>query len=189
MITKRQLALRLTRLLEEQPGWLEMVRVVRANSRGRRWLIGSAVFQRLAHILYEAPLPDSDYDFLVEKGVRTPKRLPGWCIKKNRYGNPKWVKGGLSFDLVPLAFVHPIRLHRRKPSLQNYLRHTPLTVQSIAFDTSTHQLHGRRGLQSIFSQTLSVNDSEQFAIASRKKEKGSNWYLAKRARRLRFRIV
>ncbi|HII15229.1 MAG TPA: hypothetical protein HA362_02855, partial [Nanoarchaeota archaeon] len=68
--------------------------IAKANSSGRMWLVGGAVYRSIANRLYGTPLPDkTDLDFAVESAAEEFKLPGGWELKTTRLGGPRFVNG------------------------------------------------------------------------------------------------
>jgi len=153
-----ELAAEFNRRIGQVPEYQEAYELVRKNSQGRVWLIGGFVFRMLAHQLYGAGLPSADLDFIVEAPIY-PLQLPqGWEERSNSFGNPKLVGPTFSIDFIPLDAIHALQSLGLSPTIENFLAHTPLTIQSIAYDIEKRQLLGEAGLRALKERSVGVHN-------------------------------
>lgn len=138
----------------------EVFDIVRTNSRGGIWLIGGFVYRGIVSELYGTAKIKVDYDFIVENPIEI-KLPPDWKQIKNKYGNPKFSNGLYEIDYVPLRNIYSIIRKRLKPSIDNYLKGTPLTIQSVAYDCINKEVIGEIGLDAIKRKLVAINDIEQ----------------------------
>jgi len=174
-----------------QRNFCQAVDLVCQNAQGGVWVIGSYVFGSLASALYDAPpscgdISCGDIDFIVENSCGAVQLPRGWSLQRNRCGNPKFVKDGLRVDYVPLSTVSSIVRRGLEPTIENYLRGTPLTVQSIAFDVRTSKVIGLVGMRAVQERTVAVHDPVELVIASELKGLSVEAYLTRKADKLRF---
>jgi hypothetical protein len=168
------------RFISNMPGWLGEIL---ALFSGKAWLIGSTI-----PLVIEGLPHDRDYDFLVEE---VPE-LSGWTARTNSYGNPKFCRGTVEIDVVPLRNVYTIQSSGRgipggmAATIENYLTGTPLTHQSVAYDVQAKQLVGDTGLHAIHTRTALPNDVIQFCYYCHKKGKRPNQLLQEHAQRLGY---
>lgn len=143
----------------------EVLPIVKANTIGKIWLVGSAVYRPLTHKLYGGTSHIKDYDFLVEQ-IKTPLSLPGeWKLQHNRYGNPKLTKNDLVIDIVPVISLTSTKRRSLPPSIEHYLTGTPFTIQSILYDPEKELLVGEIGIKSILTKTVTINCREEYEDA------------------------
>lgn len=148
----------------------EAYQIVKRNSSGKIWLIGSFVFRTIAHQMYGAEKPeDVDLDFIVERPAENFNLPPGWKAKKNRFGNPKFVNGRTQIDYVPLKNIYSILKRGLAPTIENFLTGVPLNVQSLAFDTQEEKIVGERGIDSLKRKVVEVVDLDLARYAAQKK--------------------
>jgi len=163
--------------------------IIRRNSDGRAWLIGGAVYRNLTHLLYGTRKVHCDFDFIIRNPDRRIVLPEGWEEKRNRYGNPKFVGDNKEIDFVPLSTVYSIIRRGLRLTFSNYLTGTPLTVQSVGYNISTHDLEGEIGINAIRTRTVSVNNPEQAKIYERKKGKPIEEIIMEKADSLGFTAV
>jgi len=140
----------------------EGVEIMRRNSSGRIWLVGSMVYGTITHQMYGSQMPKVDLDFVVERKADRFSLPAGWSVSENRFGNPKFVKGDESIDCVPIRNIHSIQERGLEPTIENVLSGAPLTVQSIAYDVFAHRVIGEVGMDAINRLVVGVNNL-QFA--------------------------
>ena len=120
-------------VLDKCDEYHEALGVVSKNSSGKIWLIGGFVYRTIASQLYGLPKPEVDLDFIVKESVEEFDLPEGWIVKRNRFGNPKFVNGNKQIDYVPLDNIHSILYRGLEPTIENFLSGNPLTVQALAF--------------------------------------------------------
>jgi len=167
-------------------GYPEAVDIVRRNSKGKLWLIGSFVYGTLAHILYDSKAPKADFDFVVEKPVLNFVLPQGWKVSMSRFWNPKFTKGDKSIDYVPLENVYSICSRKLKPTIENYLKGVPMTVQSIAFDVNESRIIGDVGIYAVTHKTVRVHNLEFAIYAAQKKNIPLDQMIQRKAAELGF---
>ena len=164
------------------------LRLVQQNSRGRIWVIGGFVFRNLASRLYGTPIQKSDYDFMVEQ-MEPHLRLPqGWTEQRNSHGNPKIV-GPSTIDLIPLHNMWYFVNKGITPTIEGFLERTPLTIQSIAYDTVDKKVFGDVGIKALYEKTVTVHHPEVAARIASLKGKTVEQLVREKADSLGFRAV
>jgi len=147
----------------------EALELIRQNSKGRIWLVGGYVFRNLAHALYGTPKPNGcDFDFVAEELTET-NLLPGWRVKQNTYGSPKFYKGTLTIDLWPLKDTKSIIRRKLEPTIENFLTGVSFTVQSIAYDLCQSKIIGEIGIRALETKTIDIHDLEDLETYTNKR--------------------
>jgi hypothetical protein len=148
------------RFASQKPEFREAVDLVQQNSEGNVWLVGGYVCRGIIQELYSIPMGDYDFDFVVEmeKEIVLPE---SWKKKVNSYGNPKLVGLDYEIDYIPLNNIHSIQRRGLKPTIENFLSGTPLTIQSIAYDVANGEVIGEAGMKAIEMRTVAINNPEQ----------------------------
>ncbi len=179
----------LTKFLQKDTLYQEANKLAGNNSSGNRWLIGGYLFRRLSNILYGTGNPnDGDIDILVNK-LNKNITADGWDLQINRYGNPKFLKGDISVDLIPLNNVLHIKRSKAEPSIESFISCVPLTVQAIVYDIQNEKLFGDVGIQAIETRTVGVNNLDSLRSAARKKSMTLDEYINKYTKSLGFERV
>ncbi|MDP3999419.1 MAG: hypothetical protein Q8P76_02400 [bacterium] len=151
--------------LSKNEVYLEALRIIRKNSNGAIWLIGSGVYKTLLNLLYNNHYVIKDWDFIVEK-ITTPLKLEnGWVAGETKHGNPKLKKDGLVMDLIALNNIHSITKRGLEPDIKHYLSGVPLTIQSIAFNVDQKILIGEAGIESLLNKTIGINNLDEYTYA------------------------
>lgn len=135
--------------------------IVKHNSEGKVWLIGGFIFRNIVSYLYGTSFRNTDFDFLVEKPKSNITLSPGWEIHTNGFGNKRLICSNLSIDFIPLNNLDYVNKNHLKPSIKNYLKGVPLTIQSIAYDYQNETIIGKVGKQAILDKTVAINNLEQ----------------------------
>lgn len=175
--------------LEQNQKYYRASRLARQNSSGGLWLIGGSVFRTLAYLMYGTPMPKVvDFDFLVDS-LREPLIHPGWERRTNRYGNPKFVDGDESFDLMPIKTTINIIRRRVPPTVENFLDAAPFTAQMIALNCLDMRLVDRGGIQALLDREIKVNDPEGARILAERKSKTVLEVMVKLTAELQFKCV
>lgn len=143
---------------EKDPAFRDACDVVAMNTAGRYWVCGGYVFRTLARALHGRGDTIPDIDIMTEEPFRPLSCPPGWVEHRNRYGNPKLIRAdGLEVDIWRLRDVHGIRLLGLRATLRNYLKLTPLTIQSIVYDVGRRRIIGATGIRTLQTGTVSVH--------------------------------
>lgn len=169
----------------------EAVDLVRKNSSGNIWLIGSFLYQNLAAELYGLTKKKAkDIDFIVENPADKIILPNNWIEEKTGYNNPKFIKNdGLIIDLVPLNNINSIISRGLSSTIENYLTGTPLNIQSIVFDVNNSKIFGNIGIKALIDKTVAVNDLEQAKINSEHKKKSISQIIKEKAELLEFSFI
>lgn len=168
MKTRQDLNKAFSEHISQHKQFKEVLRVVKDNSEGKIWLIGGFLYKTLASILYGQGVHIKDFDFIIEK-MKSPLVISkDWEESKTGFDNPKLKNGNLIVDLVPLNNIHSVQRRNLKPSIENYLSGTPLTVQSLAFDVVSQEIIGEVGLKSLFDEVIEINNQESYVHVTNK---------------------
>lgn len=165
------------------------LRLVQQNSRGRIWLIGGFVYRSLASRLYDTSSQPCDYDFMVEQMEPTLRLPQGWEQRKNSRGNPKLISGNIAIDLIPLHNLWYFVQHGIEPTVDKYLERTPLTIQSIAYDTVDKKVFGEIGEKALYEKTVAIHHQEVAAYIATKKGKSISQLVQEKADSLGFTAI
>ncbi len=176
-------------IVESHSDYNTALRIVQQNSRGRIWVIGGFVYRSLARELYGTPMPACDYDFMVEEMEPTLHLPEGWEERKNSHGNPKLMSGNITIDLIPLHNLWYFVQHGIEPTLKKYLQRTPLTIQSIAYDTVDKKVLGEIGEKALYEKTVAVHDLEVATYLTQLKGKTIQQLVQEKADSLGFTAV
>jgi hypothetical protein len=170
------------------PTFQEILNLVRQNSKGKIWVIGGFVYRNLVAALYGGEIYDYDIDFIVDEKNEVLKEVLGWRIEFNSYGNPNYVcdSNKMSFTDIHKA----IRvLGMPSPTIDDFLKGTPLNVQSIAYDIIENKMIGEIGKAAIARRELAVNDFAQANFYANRKKKKLEEILREKANELGFGLV
>lgn len=187
--TKKRLEKILTDYLGTDHNYLKALEMVRKNSYGKIWLVGGCVYKPIINDLYGLNISIPDVDFVVEKIRSSWIAEQGWAKHKNRYDNPRLVSDdGVTIDFTPLRGIRSVKKISCQPTLNDFMKVMPYTVQLISYDTDKRTLLGSRGIQSILTRRIAVNNRGQLKlIACLKGMSERDLFLAK-ASELRFDI-
>jgi len=189
VITRTEMENALVEELKKNKGYLEALEIVRSNSQGKIWLIGGTVSRSIIKSLYSHVQLKHDLDFLVEK-LNNKLVIPkNWKISKNRFDNPKLIKGNTEVDIVPLETAEYIRENKLKPSIKNFLAGTPLDVQFLAFDIEKEKLIGHLGIKALQKKEVRINNSKRFLAKAQRKGLTSDELLQQTAKSLGFKPI
>lgn len=173
--------------LEHSDEYETAISLVKRLSKGKVWLVGSRVYQGVASELYQASMPSSDFDFIVEDFEDT--KVPGWSFTVNKFGNPKYTKGIVSVDIVPLNNIFSISEQDLKPSIENFLLGVPLDIEALVYDVTQDKVFGDPAIKSIESRSVSVNNLEQARKFANRHKMKINEYITERASQLNFKPI
>jgi hypothetical protein len=165
----------------------EGIEIIRKNSQGKIWLMGSFVYKNIASAMYGIPKPEVDLDFLVEHPVGSFSLPKGWSVETNRHGNPKFVNGEKKIDYVPLKSLYSINFRELEPTIDNFLIGTPFTIQSMIYDIEKQNvILSEQGLDALLRRVVQVQDPYLASYAAVKKGKTVNEMIQKKAEELQF---
>ena len=148
-----------TQIVSQDETYQEAVRIVRANSYGKIWLIGGFLYRTLASQLYGVKKPSKDFDFIVERAEHKLILPESWKVTVNRFGNPKFV-GTFEIDFVTLNRVHSIMRRGVEPNIQNFLNGVPLNIHSLVYDVDNEEVIGNIGISALERKVVSVCNPE-----------------------------
>jgi tRNA nucleotidyltransferase/poly(A) polymerase len=132
--------------------------LVKQNSDGKIWLIGGALSRNLNQLVHGVPQLSFDFDFVVEKPHEI-IRLPfGWMIKKNSFGNPKFINKNFSIDFVPINNIKHLIEENLEPTIENVLKSAPFTIQALAYDTQTKKIIDKGGFDALQNKIFKINN-------------------------------
>ncbi len=172
----------------KNPSFQEALELVRMNSEGKIWIIGGYVYKNLASALYGTSAYEYDIDFIVEKRNDELLEVPGWNFRTNRYGNKNYIreKNEMSFTELSKAVRVSGALN---PTIEDFLKETPLNIQSIAYDIEQHSLIGEIGIEALQSKIVKVNYLPQAEFYTHRKEKTLEQILQEKAQELGFQAI
>ena len=165
--------------------FLEILNLVKKNSRGRIWVIGGFVYRNLVSALYGGNTYSHDIDFVVEDRNESLKKIPGWSIEINSYRVPNYVRAGnrMSFtDIRKVKRVVPLK----KFTIEEVIDGTPLNIQSIAYDLVRNKVMGEKGIEALRTRMIKVNSMEQAEFYAKRKNKDLRDIVIDKARELGF---
>lgn len=179
-----------TDLLKGNDQYIEALEIVQENNAGKTWLIGGFVYRNLAYIMYDAPRPSVDLDFIVEEPL-FPLLLPGgWQEGRNRFDNPKLLgEDGREIDFVPLNNIKGLLDYGYESTIDNYLKINPLSIQSIVYDVDEEKLIGEKGLQALKDRVIEVHNPFFARLYEQKKEKPLIELMKEKAQSMRFHLI
>ena len=165
--------------------------LLREHHKGNFWLCGGYVFRTLAGALYGGVLPPPDVDMMSDTPVHFGRGIRPWrIIQKNHYGNPKLEhRSGMTMDLWNLRNHNWIRRRGHRPLLQNYLRATPLTIQSIVFDPLRKRIVGAAGIRALISRTVAIHNRGNIEDRSKRYGTSIASYITEKASSLGFKAA
>jgi hypothetical protein len=158
MRTRMELERLLIERLREDPRYAQALAIVRQNTTGRIWLAGGMVSRTLLAELYHTPQERCDFDFVVET-IREPLIVPHeWNMRRKAHGNPTFECDDVEIDLFPIATHAFISSNHLEPTIKNFFRSVPFTIQAIAFDVEEQRLVGDVGMKAILAREYRVNN-------------------------------
>ena len=190
-ITEKEITALFLEVVKNDLQLKEFYNIARKRSRGKVFLIGSRVYGELAKIIYGKYSPEErDFDFLAEAPSRDKMIIPkGWELKFTDYGNPYFTRNNERIDLNFLINFNDLLLNNLKPTINNFLKISPLNIQAIAFDYSSKRIIGKRGIEAIKSGVLRVCNENTAENYARRKHKTIESILKEKAEELGFKYV
>lgn len=162
--------------------------IVKQNCKGRIWLIGSGVYKPLIKFVHKKHLSKpKDLDFLVEyreryEDIVMPK---GYKISHSRFGGIKF-QGRINIDMVDIEHFWPSAVEFVEPTLNNFLIHAPLNIQSIAYDVFEKKVIGEEGIEAIMKKEIKINNEGALDFCSRMLGKHPHQIIKEKAKELGF---
>ena len=147
----------ITKSVQQDP-MREIITDVQSFCTSPLYLVGGYLYRTLVYELFGTEKAGTaDIDFIV--GYFDIAKIPNhYKVHMNSYGNPKLKKDDVSIDVWRLSEHSNFLLCGRKPSIENYLDLVPITTQSFAYELSTGNLMGEKGMQSILTKTIAINN-------------------------------
>ncbi len=184
LINSKNLALKFQPYIQA-PIFLEVLDLVKQNSRGKIWLIGGYLYRNLWNALYKGQVYDYDIDFIVEEKSNILKDIPNWKIEVNSYGNPNYVRKENKMSFTDISKV--IRISGQKiQTIEKFIEETPLNIQSIAYDLENNNIIGEKGINALISKNIAVNNLGQAEFYANKKGKKIEDILKEKISELNF---
>ena len=182
--TKSQLEEKFKPYLENSV-FLEILDLVKKNSRGRIWVTGGFVYRNLVAALYGGNTYSYDIDFIVENRNESLKEIPGWSIEINSYGVPNYVRAGnrMSFtDIKKVKRVGPLK----KFTIEEVIDGTPFNIQSIAYEFAENRIIGEKGIDTLKTRMIRINNMEQAEFYAKRKGRDLQDIVIEKAKELGF---
>lgn len=180
----------LSKLLEANPDFQESLYIAKKNFLGEVWLIGSGVYKNLINLLNNQNLKINDWDFIGEhRKMYEDLYLPeGYSLSHSRFGGIK-LTGRMNIDLINLEHYFPSAINFVEPTIDNYLRHASLNIQSIAYDPAKKKILGDWGIESILKREIKVVNQTSAIFSSRMTHKPIFDMVNEKAKELNFKPV
>lgn len=169
--------------IKEDFEFQKSLEIVKKNSNGKIWIMGSFVFRNIASAIHNLPKPVfKDYDFVVEelnKNVNIDNNL-------NTFGGLKIKNKEVSIDIWELRKTYLITRLNLEPTIENCLKTASLSIQSIAFNLEENKILGSVGLRSILEKNISVNNMQNFKYYTERKGLSLEEYLKNQIKKWGF---
>ena len=175
--------------IEKEENYRIAYDIVRRNSKGKIWLIGGALSRNLNQLIHGTVQHSFDFDFVVEESVEKFDLPEGWDVRENSFGNPKFVYRDMEIDYIPIKTVRYIIEKNLYPTIENVLKGTPFTIQSLAYDTETKKIIGDVGIRAFEEKVFEVNNMERAKVLAKMKGVDLNDIILKKAESMGFRSV
>jgi len=169
----------------KDPVFLEVLDLVKQNSKGKIWIIGGFIYRNLASALYGGEVYNYDIDFIVEERNDILKEAVGWQIHTNNYGSQNYVREGNKMSFTDIRKA--IRVSGLKnPTIEQFIEETPFNIQSIAYDLEDNKLIGEKGIEAVLSKTIKINNKEQAEFYAKRKSGDLTEIIKEKAKELNF---
>lgn len=169
----------------KDPVFIEVLDLVRQNSKGKIWIIGGFVYKNLTTSLHGGNVYNYDIDFVVEQRKSVLKEVSGWEIQVNNYGSQNYVRNGNKMSFTDLKKA--IRVSGLKnPTIEEFIEETPFNIQSIAYDLDEHKIIGQKGIESILKKVIKINNKAQADFYAKRKNRDLNDIIEEKAKELNF---
>jgi hypothetical protein len=73
-----------------------------------------------------------------------------------------------------------------KPTIENFIKHTPLTIQSIAYDIYEDKIIGEKGIQALLMKEVDINHTPQAEFYAQRKNKSLEQIILEKIKELNF---
>ena len=169
------------------PVFLEVLGLVKQNSKGKIWVMGGFIYKNLANSLYGGEIYNYDIDFIVEERNNTLKKISGWKIEVNNYGSENYVREGnkMSFTDIRKAIRVSGLINL---TIEKFIEETPLNVQSIAYDLEYNTIIGEKGIEALLNKTIKINNLEQAEFYAKRKGRKIKEIIKEKAKELNFKF-
>lgn len=165
--------------------FLEVLDLVKQNSKGKKWIIGGFVYKNLAHALYGGEIYNYDIDFIVEEKNDILKKVDGWEIKVNNYGSQNYLRDNNKMNFTDIHKA--VRISKlENPTIEDFIKDTPLNIQSIAYDLEKEEIIGEKGIEALKDRTIRINNKEQADFYAERKGKELVEIMKEKAKELNF---
>lgn len=169
----------------EDEVFLEVLDLVKQNSKGKVWIIGGFVYKNLANVLYGGEIYNYDIDFIVEEKNDMLKEINSWEIQTNNYGNQNYVRDNNKMSFTDLRKA--IRVcGLNNPTIEKFIEETPLNIQSIAYDLDQNKIIGEKGIKALKKRIVRINNKEQADFYAERKGKKLEEIIKEKAKELNF---
>jgi len=165
----QNLSVCLEEVLEQDNEFNDALQIVKQNCLGKIWMIGGGVYKNLIKIFYpNTHLKINDLDFLVEQRESyedfvLPKN---YSISYSRFFGIK-LDGKMKIDIIEIEQFMPSAINFVEPTIGNFLLHSPLNIQSIAYDVFEKRVIGDVGINAIKEKKVCVNNYDSVVFCSR----------------------
>ncbi|MBW6442387.1 hypothetical protein K0A97_01230 [Patescibacteria group bacterium] len=156
---------------EKDPLYEEILEVGKRNSEEGLWILGGYVYRTIIDHIYHSDTKKEqvDIDFLTQRMSEERYVPEGWKSGKTDFGDPCMMKGKYKIDINDMNTFHSITSNECEATIENILRNSPLTIQSIAWDLEKKKLLGNRGILAILYKTVGVNNLSEAEYESKRK--------------------
>jgi len=171
----------------DNPIFVEVLRLVRENSKGKIWLMGGFLYRNLVRELYEPTreIYTADIDFFVEERSDMLKNVSGWSKYTNSYGAENYMNGKTKISFSELKKA--IRESGKSPkTIEELLKEVPFTIQSMAYDLDENKLIDEGGIEALLSKSIGINDKIQAEFYARQHNTSVKEMLETKSKELNF---
>lgn len=150
----------------------EIIELISKICDGNIYLVGGYLYKTIISDYYNIEFPKCDIDFLIDGTINCDKLLQvfhSWQF--NKHGGIKVCHNGRVIDIFELKNYILIKQKNLKPSIQNYLKEVPFSVQSIAFDIKNGILLESGAFADIKNKIITINNQENFNLDKRLQHK------------------
>jgi hypothetical protein len=167
------------------------LKLTKANSSGKIWLIGGFLYKNLAHSLYGSRKSTKDFDLIVEYPNDKIILPDDWKITKNHFNNNKLISNQMQIDFIPLTDLalpkNPYSYEKNPiPSINHFLESGGLNIHCIAYDIFDKKIIGDVGIKALEEKIISAYNLEMLEYGPKKYEKTPNDIIKKKAEELGF---
>jgi len=189
LFTEENLSKTLLNHLNKTKSYEEIISIVKDNSQGNIYLVGGTVSRTLASKIYGGSQDNQDFDFVVDILNKELKITNGWKVSHHKFGNPTFKKDNLEIDIFPLSDHEYIKINKLEPTITNFLKGVPFSIQALAFDIKNQKVIGKDGIEALKMRKFKVHNIDTAKEVAKQKGISINERMLQKAKSMNFEII